>query len=71
METSGFQKERAAQRRDETSDRRQEDRRAIERRVGPRRAMERRQELCPICEAELTPFLFCPSCKMKVIKIRG
>ncbi|TAJ98888.1 MAG: hypothetical protein EPO39_17285 [Candidatus Manganitrophaceae bacterium] len=65
------QEKRARQRRDETEDRRQGDRRQGDRRQGARRAIERRKESCPVCSSELTPKLFCPSCKMKVIKIRN
>jgi len=65
-----YQKKRSGQRRDETVDRRQEDRRKEDRRQESRRAIERRREICPVCSGELTPMLYCASCKMKVIKIR-
>lgn len=65
-----YEKKRSGQRRDETIDRRQEDRRKGDRRQESRRAIERRKELCPVCSSELTPTLYCSSCKMKVIKIR-
>ena len=65
-----YQKKRSGQRRDETIDRRQEDRRREDRRQESRRAIERRREICPVCSGELTPMLYCASCKMKVIKIR-
>ncbi|MDC4222717.1 MAG: hypothetical protein MPW15_00345 [Candidatus Manganitrophus sp.] len=65
------QERRAGERRDETEDRRQGDRRQADRRQGARRAIERRKESCPVCASELTPKLFCPSCKMRVIKIRN
>lgn len=70
-ENVSFEKKRSGQRRDETIDRRQEDRRkGSDRRQGSRRAIERRREICPVCSAELTPTRYCASCKMKVIKIR-
>lgn len=65
------QERRAKERRDETEDRRQGDRRQGDRRQGARRAIERRKESCPVCSSDLTPKLFCPSCKMRVIKIRN
>lgn len=60
------QQKRAGERRDEAEDRRQG-----ERRQWARRAIERRKESCPVCAGELTPKFFCPSCKMRVIKIRN
>jgi len=66
-----YPEKRMRERRDETEDRRQGERRKTDRRQGPRRAIERRQESCPVCSSPLTPKLFCPSCKMRVIKIRN
>lgn len=65
------QERRSGERRNETDDRRQGDRRQGERRQVSRRTVERRKEACPVCAATLTPKLFCPSCKMRVIKIRN
>lgn len=57
-------------RRDPLSDRRQAERRQREQRKGERRVSGRRKDLCPTCGGELTPTAYCPSCKVRVVKIR-
>ena len=56
-------------------DRREEDRRRGERRgsdqrKGDRRIVYRRQDFCPTCGGLLTLTSYCPSCKVRVVKIR-
>lgn len=59
-----------ADRRDLLHSRRAEDRRREGRRQGDRRLGSRRTDYCPTCGGELTPTSFCPSCKVRVVKIR-
>lgn len=58
-------------RRDPLNDRREGDRRQREQRKGERRVAGRRTDFCPTCRGELTPNAYCPSCKVRVIKIRA
>ncbi|HET6466258.1 MAG TPA: hypothetical protein VFH55_11675 [Nitrospiria bacterium] len=57
-------------RRDPLRDRRQEDRRMNDRRKTDRRRSGRRKDFCPTCGGELTPTAYCPSCKIRVVKVR-
>lgn len=70
--TTGVQKEKRDQwdRRDPLNDRRQGSRRQRDQRKGERRAAGRRADFCPTCSGELTPTAYCPSCKVRVVKIR-
>jgi hypothetical protein len=58
-------------RRDPLRERRQKDRRQLNKRKGERRVAGRRAEFCPACGSVLTPTGYCPSCKVRVIKIRA
>ena len=57
-------------RRNPIDDPRQNDRRNTDKRRGERRMGARRKECCPTCEDELTPTAYCPSCKVRVVRIR-
>ena len=58
-------------RRNPMDDPRQNDRRNTDKRRGERRMGGRRKEFCPTCEGELTSTATCPSCKVRVIRIRS
>ena len=58
-------------RRNPVDDRRRGDRRRGEQRKGDRRVAGRRKDFCPTCGGELTSTAYCPSCKIRVVKIRS
>lgn len=58
-------------RRDPLNDRRGGDRRQRKKRHGERRVAGRRTDFCPTCSGELTSTAYCPSCKVRVVKIRA
>jgi hypothetical protein len=58
-------------RRDPLNDPRRGDRRQRKKRHGERRVAGRRSDFCPTCSGELTPTAYCPSCKVRVVKIRS
>ena len=57
-------------RRDPLRDRRMEDRRMSDRRKKDRRKTGRRIDFCPTCGGALTLTSYCPSCKIRVVKVR-
>ncbi|MBI3620985.1 MAG: hypothetical protein HY208_02195 [Nitrospirae bacterium] len=61
---------RRTDRRRTTPERRRTDRRAGERRRGDRRAVERRTMWCAICQTQLTPSGYCPTCQVRVVRLR-
>lgn len=73
MKTMGTVEEKRERwdRRDPLNDRRRGDRRLSEQRKGERRLAGRRTDFCPTCRGELTLAAYCPSCKVRVIKIRS
>jgi|GEM_PF-2684742 len=65
------EKRKQGERRDPLRERRLKDRRQLNQRKAERRLLGRRAEFCPTCGSVLTPTGYCPSCKVRVIKIRA
>lgn len=57
-------------RRDPLRERREDERRVDERRQTNRRRASRRKDFCPTCGGALTPTGYCPTCKVRVVKVR-
>jgi hypothetical protein len=68
---TGQEKRKRGERRDPLLERRQKDRRQLAQRKGERRLAGRRADFCPTCGSVLTPTGYCPSCKVRVVKIRA